>query len=116
MCVFWSLPAVCDVVFSTAIDRVSRHQGDEPMKAAFPGKVAALFSACPGAPGGLRGLVHLRSILQIIGVMVLPDQYALGEAHQAFDDDGRLKQERHQESVETITSRLVDVVRRPHAP
>jgi chromate reductase len=98
-----------------AIDWVSRRQGDEPMKAAFLGKVAALFSASPGGLGGLRGLVHLRSILQNIGIMVLPDQFALSAAHEAFDQDGNLVHERHNSQVAGIVRQLVDVVQRLNA-
>ena len=57
---------------------------------AFHGKTAMLTAASPGALGGLRGLVHLRSILGNIGVWVMPDQVAVGKAHEAFDDTGAL--------------------------
>src|SRR5215471_4093780 len=50
-------------VLKNAIDWVSRPAPDEPSLVAFRGKVATLMSASPGALGGLRGLVHLRSIL-----------------------------------------------------
>ena len=51
---------------------------------AFRGKVATLISASPGALGGLRGLVHVRSILSNIGVIVLPDQIAVAEANRSM--------------------------------
>src|ERR1700733_13055904 len=77
-----------------AIDWASRSEtDDEPSLAAFRGKAAALMSASPGALGGLRGLVTVRSILSNIGVLVLPDQVAISTAHEAFDDSGKLKDE-----------------------
>ena len=69
-----SFPAV----LKNAIDWVSRPAPGEPSLVAFRGKVATLMSASPGALGGLRGLVHVRSILGNIGVIVLPDQMAVG--------------------------------------
>jgi chromate reductase len=75
------------------IDWVSRREPGEPRLAAYQGKVAALLAASPGALGGLRGLVHLRSILGNIGVVVLPAQFALSQANEAFDEDGSLKDE-----------------------
>ncbi len=81
-----------------AIDWASRAEADdEPPLAAFRGKVAALFSASPGALGGLRGLAHLRSILGNIGVILLPDQVCISNAYEAFSgntlqDAGKAKQ------------------------
>ncbi len=40
--------------------------------------------------GGLRGLAHLRQILSGIRVLVIPEQYALARAGDAFDADGNL--------------------------
>ncbi len=60
-----------------ALDWASRAEtDDEPAVVAFRGKAAALLSASPGALGGLRGLVAVRSILGNIGVHVLPDRVA----------------------------------------
>ncbi|HWE36723.1 MAG TPA: NAD(P)H-dependent oxidoreductase [Isosphaeraceae bacterium] len=78
-------------VLKNAIDWVSRPYPGEPPLVAFKGKVAALLSASPGQLGGLRGLVHLRSILGNIGVLVLPDQLAIPRASEAFAADGSLK-------------------------
>lgn len=73
------------------IDWVSRAESDdEPPLAAYKGKVAGLLAASPGALGGLRGLVHLRSILGNIGVLVVPKQFALGGAYPKFDGGGKL--------------------------
>lgn len=92
-----------------AIDWASRTEtDDEPPLAAYRGKAAALFSASPGALGGLRGLVHLRAILGNIGVHVLPDQVCIGTAHEAFADDGSLKDERKTKQVAALARKLVE--------
>ena len=64
-----------------AIDWASRPVPGVAPLACFTGKTAALLSASPGALGGLRGLVHVLSILGNINVLVLPDQIAVMNAH-----------------------------------
>ena len=88
------------------IDWVSRPAPGEPPQAVFRGKVAALMSASPGALGGLRGLVHLRSILGSIGVIVLPDQVAVARAHEAFQRDGSLTAPTQQAGIEGLGTTL----------
>lgn len=97
-------------VLKNAIDWASRPEPGEPGLACFTGKVAALMSASPGGLGGLRGLIHVRSILSSINVLVLPDQNAISSAFQAFDDDGRLKDATQQAAVEQLGSKLATVV------
>lgn len=97
------------------IDWVSRPAPNEPSLAAFTGKVAALMSASPGALGGLRGLVHVRAILGNIHVFVLPDQIAVMRAHEAFNEDGTLKDAKQQAAVEGLGKKLADVLRKLHA-
>jgi NAD(P)H-dependent FMN reductase len=100
-------------VLKNAIDWASRPSvPNEPGLACFAGKVAALMSASPGALGGLRGLVHLRSILGNIQVVVLPHQFALVRAHEAFNADGTLKDPNHQATVAQIAGKLVATVAR----
>ena len=93
-----------------AIDWASRAEtDDEPPLAAYKGKVAALMATSPGALGGLRGLVTLRSILGNIGVLVLPDQVAIPTAHEAFDEAGKLKDERKAKQVAALAKGLIEV-------
>ena len=107
-----SLPGV----LKNAIDWASRPDPGEAPLACFTGKVAALFSASPGALGGLRGLVHLRAMLENIRVMVLPDQLAIPRAHEAFAPDGALKDPTQHASVERIAQALTAILRKLHAP
>jgi len=89
-------------VLKNAIDWVSRPAPGEPSLVAFRSKVATLMSASPGALGGLRGLVHVRSILSNIGVIVLPDQIAVPKAHEAFNADGSLKDSKQHSGIEGL--------------
>jgi chromate reductase, NAD(P)H dehydrogenase (quinone) len=93
-------------VLKNAVDWVSRPAPGEPPLVAFRGKVATLLSASPGALGGLRGLVHVRSILGNLGVIVLPDQIAVAKAHEAFQPDGSLTDAKQQAGVEGLGKTL----------
>jgi NAD(P)H-dependent FMN reductase len=99
-------------VLKNAIDWVSRPVPGEPSLVAFRGKVATLMSASPGALGGLRGLVHVRSILGNIGVIVLPDQIAVVKAHEAFNADGSLKDSKQQAGIEGLGHTLASFLRK----
>jgi chromate reductase len=96
-----------------AIDWASRTEtDDEPALVAFRGKAAALLAASPGALGGLRGLVTVRSILSNIGVHVLPDQVCIPVAYEAFDEAGKLKDEKRAKQVARLVKGLVDFAAR----
>jgi chromate reductase, NAD(P)H dehydrogenase (quinone) len=99
-------------LLKNAIDWASRPEPDESSLVCFKNKVAVLMSASPGSLGGLRGLVHVRSILGNIGVLVLPDQMAIGQAHQAFNQDGNLNNESQQTAITQLGSTLVAVTNR----
>jgi len=90
-----------------AIDWVSRAESaDEPSLSALAGKTAVVCAASPGGLGGIRGLVHLRSILGNIGITVLPDQIAISKAYEAFAADGSLADEKQQARVKALGSNL----------
>ncbi len=96
-------------VLKNAIDWASRPAPGEGSLAAFKGKVAGLMAASPGGTGGLRGLVHLRSILGNIGVIVLPDQVTLPSAGEAFGPDGVLKDAKKREQVVALGKSVASV-------
>ncbi|MBA3710123.1 MAG: NAD(P)H-dependent oxidoreductase [Planctomycetes bacterium] len=90
-----SVPAV----LKNAIDWASRAEPGEAALACFAGKVAGLVAASPGALGGLRGLVTLRSILGNIRVLVVPEQVAVAKAHEAFAPDGSMIDAKQRDAV-----------------
>lgn len=95
-------------VMKNAIDWASRPvPGEKPLQG-FTGKIAGLLSASPGMLGGLRGLVVVRMMLSNIGVVVLPEQFALSQAHNAFDENGEIKDEKQRASAERIGRHLVE--------
>jgi NAD(P)H-dependent FMN reductase len=99
-------------VLKNVIDWASRPESDdEPPLVAYRGKVAALFSASPGGLGGLRGLVHVRSILGNIGVLVLPDQVAISAAYEAFEN-GKLKDARKSRQVADLAASWVETIKK----
>jgi NAD(P)H-dependent FMN reductase len=93
-------------VLKNAFDWVSRPAPGEPSLLAFRGKVAILMSASPGALGGLRGLVHVRSILGNVGAIILPDQVAVAKAYEAFQPDGSLADPKQQAAIEGLGQTL----------
>ena len=76
-----------------AIDWASVGRDGDPPRACFEGKVAGLLSSSPGALGGIRGMRHVRLILSQLQMLVVPAEYALGGGHEAFDEQGNMKDE-----------------------
>ncbi len=103
-----SIPAT----LKNALDWVSRPDGGQNGLVPYQGKVAALLAASPGALGGLRGLVHLRAILQALNVLVISEQFALPRAHEAFAPGGGLADPKQRASLSGVAARLVEVARR----
>jgi len=87
-------------VLKNTIDWASREEtDDEPPLVCFRGKAIGLMSASPGGLGGIRSLVTVRSILGNIGGYLLPEQISIPKAHEAFDENGALKDESKQKAV-----------------
>lgn len=100
-------------LLKNVIDWVSRKSKDDKTNlAAYTGKTAGIFSISPGSLGGLRGLVHLRSLLGNIGIHVIPNQAAIGNGFEAFDENGNLKNEPHIKMVDGLLEQLADSTKR----
>ena len=95
-------------LLKNVIDWTSRPSDDVKSTAAYRSKVAGLLSASPGRLGGMRGLVHVRAILNGIGVHVVPGDVAVGSAHSAFADDGSLSDEGVDARVTAVVRTLVE--------
>ena len=89
-----------------AFDWLSRIQASAPGgggKEATANKPAALLSASPGPLGGLRSMNLLRQYLGgAFQMIVVPQQFALGKAGEAFDEAGALKDAKAQHAVEGV--------------
>ena len=94
-----------------ALDWTSRVPalGDLPSGlVAMGGTVAGVVSASPGALGGLRSLLFVRQFLQLaLGLLVVPEQFALGQANKAFDDSGQLIDAKQLQSVQRVVSSVL---------
>ena len=89
-----------------AIDWASRSLPGEPSLACFKNKAAALVSASPGALGGLRGLPQLATLLRTLQMIVLPNQRAISAAHEAFLEDGSMKDRAAAEGLRAVGADL----------
>lgn len=100
-------------VFKNVIDWTSRMaKPDEVYLCCFTDKAVALMSASPGGLGGIRGLVHVRSMFGNINSIVLPQQKCISQSHQAFDDSGNLKDPKSQSDTQNLGRALADFLRK----
>jgi len=92
-----------------AIDWVSRPKGDDEPLEAFGNKAWCIMSASPGGLGGIRGLIHLRSLLGGIRVHVIPQQHAMGGAGDLFDGSGKITNEKQRDTVMGLGKALAQI-------
>jgi NAD(P)H-dependent FMN reductase len=95
-------------LLKNTLDWVShvRDEGEAPLEV-FKTRVFALGSASPGGMGGLRGLTTVRIVLELgLGALVLPDQFAVPKAMDAYDDQGHLKSKDSQEQFKSLIQKL----------
>lgn len=93
-------------LIKNTIDWVSRPMEGESMLQCFKGKTAAIMSASPGKLGGLRGLFHLREILQNIYTVVIPDMVAIPDAYNVFDENGNFIDKKLEAKIQKAAENL----------
>ncbi len=95
-------------LLKNTIDWVSRvRDEDESPNEVFKTRVFALGSASPGGMGGLRSLTTVRQVLELgLGALVLPEQFAVPRAAEAFDENGHLKNKDSQETFKRLIQKL----------
>lgn len=103
-------------LLKNTLDWLSRGVGDgkgaNSGLAPYRGKVAGLLGATPGPWGTVRGMAHLRQILSGLGVLVLANVVALPRADEAFDEAGKLKDERMSRTVQELAKAVVETARK----
>jgi NAD(P)H-dependent FMN reductase len=96
-----------------AIDWASRKSERFGMNEVFKGKVGAMITASPGSFGGIRCLAHLRGVLSIMGVNVLPSEIAVSFVGQKFEGDGSdMTDAKMKTLLEELGAALVDMTQR----
>jgi chromate reductase, NAD(P)H dehydrogenase (quinone) len=105
--------ASMSALLKNTLDWLSRSIGDgkgpNSGLAPYRGKVAAILGATPGPWGTLRGgLPHLRQVLSILGVLVIPTQLPLAHADNAFLEDGTLADPKQAKTLQAVAKSLVE--------
>lgn len=78
----------------------------------FPGKVAAVVSASPGAQGGISSLRLTQQLLLKLGCHVVPGNTILPHAAKAFGPDGSISDPRTMKAVQGLATALVETVQK----
>jgi NAD(P)H-dependent FMN reductase len=92
-------------LLKNAIDWVSRFR-PQP----FNELHGLLLSASPSMVGGNRSLWGLRVPFEHLGARIYPDMFSLAQAHKAFDDDGRIINEKLQRRFDYNITNFIDQV------
>ena len=95
-------------LLKNVIDWVSRPMKGEKSLSALSNKTVLVISASMGNLGGLRGLYQLRSVLENIGIFVLPTMFSLPSAHLAFDEKNDLSDANYKKMLEDAVGGMID--------
>jgi len=114
--VLWVTPehnASVPALVKNTIDWVSRIQdGNESRGQVFRGRAFAVASASNSRFGGARALAALRLILTACQATVIPHQFALSFASEAYDEMDRLKHPPDAEALKTLAGQLIEMSER----
>lgn len=98
-----------------ALDWASRPSDKFKMGEVFRGKVAAIITASPGSFGGIRCLVHLRGVLSVLGINVLPSEIAVSFVNKMFEGaDDAMTDEKMKGLLENLGASLAAMLKKTH--
>lgn len=96
-------------LLKNAIDWISRVSSDGGVPVIpYRDKLCAIGASSPGMMGGISCLGHLRDILVRLGMQVTSEQVAIGNAGSAYDQMGRLSNERQKSMHQNACASLVE--------
>jgi len=98
-------------LLKNALDWVSRvrERGDPPL-AAYRDRAFALGAATDRPTGGLYALLALRQVLAIgCGALVIPEQIAIANAREAFDEMDNFKDPQLANQFQRVIARLIEI-------
>ena len=105
----YSIPGV----LKNAIDWASRPYGDN----AWDGKPAAIMGASVGMIGTARAQYHLRQVMVFLNMFpVNQPEVMIAKAHERFDAEGNLTDEKTKEFIRLLLQSLVNWTRRIGQP
>ena len=100
-------------LLKNTIDWVSRVQDPHETRGeVFRHRAFAIASASESRLGGTRALAALRLILTACHALVVPNQFALSFASEAYDDMDRLKHPADSEALGAMVRQLIDISQR----
>lgn len=99
-------------LLKNAIDWATRQSGDEPMLAAFRGKVIGIMAASGGGLGGIRVLPNLRNLLSGIGALVIANQQAVAKVHTLLNEQGELVDEKKLKALKKLGREVAETVQK----
>jgi chromate reductase, NAD(P)H dehydrogenase (quinone) len=95
-------------LLKNTLDWISRVKDDAGITGqVFRSRVFALGAASPGGLGGMRGLIHMRTIMELgLGALVLPEQITVANAFGGFAADGALIDKALEARFDAVIQRL----------
>src|SRR4249920_1245666 len=100
-------------LLKNTIDWVSRVQDPHETRGeVFRNRAFAIAAASDNRLGGTRALAALRLILTACHALVVPNQFALSFASEAYDDMDRLKHPADIEALGAMARQLIDISQR----
>jgi chromate reductase, NAD(P)H dehydrogenase (quinone) len=85
---------------------VAGHQGLLIATPQHDGGYTALLKRSPGLLGAMKSQLSLQIVPGELAARVIPESFALGAAHQAFDGQGRLRDAHSEKAVQGVGAAL----------